>query len=300
MTFERIGFIGLGRMGRPMARHLLRAGYPLVVYDRLPEAMAPLVEAGAEVASGPGPLARACDLVVTMLPGDPEVLEVCTGPEGVLRNLRPGAVLVDMGTNHPETARTLAREAAAVGAHFLDAPVSGGDVGAEQATLTIMVGGDRAVFERVRPFFEVLGRHIFHVGPAGMGQVFKLCNNLISAVQMLATAEAFIVGRKLGADPGLLRQVIMVSSGRCPAVELRPPVAGLLPEAPADRDFAPGFTTELMAKDVGNFLRLAEGAKVPAPVAALARQLYLVAVASGYGPKDFSVVGELFRSWAGL
>lgn len=300
MGFERVGFIGLGRMGRPMARNLLRAGYRLVVYDRLPEAMAPLVEAGAEPAPSPASVGRACDLVVTMLPGDPEVLEVCTGSEGVFRGLRPGGILVDMGTNHPETARTLAREAAAVGAHFLDAPVSGGDVGAEQATLTIMVGGDQAVFERVRPVFEVLGRHIFHVGPVGMGQVFKLCNNLISAVQMLAAAEAFAVGRKLGADPGLLRQVILVSSGRCPAVESRPPVAGLLPESPGGRDFAPGFTTELMAKDVGNFLRLADGARVPAPVAALARQIYLVAAALGYGPKDFSAVGEVFRSWAGL
>ncbi len=300
MGFERVGFIGLGRMGRPMARNLLRAGYRLAVYDRLPEAMAPLVEAGAEPAPGPAALARACDLVITMLPGDPEVLGVCTGPEGVCRSLRPGSILVDMGTNHPDTARTLAREAALAGADFLDAPVSGGDVGAEQATLTIMVGGDGAVFGRVRPVFEVLGRHIFHVGPVGMGQVFKLCNNLISAVQMLAAAEAFTVGRKLGADPALLRQVIMVSSGRCPAVESRPPVAGLLPESPGGRDFAPGFTTELMAKDVGNFLRLAEGAKVPAPTSALARQFYLVAAASGYGPKDFSAIGELFRAWAGL
>ncbi len=300
MAFERVGFIGLGRMGRPMARNLLRAGYRLVVYDRRPEAMAPLLEAGAEAAGGPLELARASDLVITMLPGDAEVLEVCAGQDGVCQGLRSGAVLVDMGTNHPDTARTLARAAARAGADFLDAPVSGGDVGAEQATLTIMVGGEAGVFERVRPVFEVLGRHVFHVGPVGMGQVFKLCNNLISAVQMVAVAEAFAVGRKFGADPGLLRQVIMVSSGRSPAVENRPPVPGILPEAPASREYAPGFTTELMAKDVGNFLRLAEAGKVPVPASALARQLYLMALGSGYGPKDYSVIGELFRGWAGL
>ena len=300
MAFERVGFIGLGRMGRPMARNLLRAGYRLVVYDLRPEAMVPLLEAGAEPADGPLALARASDLVITMLPGDPEVLDVCARPDGVCAGLRPGAVLVDMGTNHPETARTLARAAAAAGAGFLDAPVSGGDTGAERATLTIMVGGEPEVFERVRPVFEALGRQVFHVGPVGMGQVFNLCNNLISAVQMAAVAEAFAVGRKFGADPALLRQVVMASSGRCPAVENRPPAPGILAEAPASRDYEPGFTTELMAKDVGNFLRLAESGQVPAPVAALARQLYLIALGSGYGPKDFSVIGELFRGWAGL
>lgn len=293
----QIGFIGVGTMGRPMALNLIRAGHELTVYDVVPAAVEVVVAGGARAAGSAREAAAAGEVVIAMLPAPPHVVAAMFGPDGAIEGLRPGATLIDMSTIDPGTTRRVAEAAAAQGARMLDAPVSGSSTGAVNATLTIMVGGARADFEAQRDLLGALGTNVIHCGPLGMGETVKLANNLISGVTMVAVAEAFTLGVRAGADPRVLFDVIGKSSGNCWSLQTRPPVPGLAPNSPADHDFAPGFMTDLMHKDLGLALAAGDALRVPLALTALAHQLYTMTSAQGYGRQDFSAVAKLLEGF---
>ena len=296
---KRVGFIGVGTMGRPMALNLIKAGHEVTVYDVVPAAMQAVTHQGARAAGSPREAAAAGEVVISMLPASRHVVAAMFGADGALEGLRPGATLIDMSTIDPGTTRRVAEAAAAKGAHMLDAPVSGSSTGAANATLTIMVGGDAATFEAQRELLGAMGANVIHCGPLGMGETVKLANNLISGVTMVAVAEAFALGMKAGADPRVLFDVISKSSGNCWTLQTRVPVPGIVPTSPANDDFAPGFMTDLMHKDLGLALAAGDEFKVPLALTALARQLYAMTSAQGYGRKDFSAIARLLASFGG-
>lgn len=289
-----IGFIGLGTMGRPMARNLLHTGHHLVVYARRPETASELVAAGARQFANPAELTRAADIVVSIVTADAEVEDVALGPEGVIEGASPGKIFVDMSTIGPETVRRVASRLAEAGVGMLDAPVSGGPAGAEAATLAIMVGGEREHFERCRPVFDALGKHIFHVGPLGAGQTIKLVNQLIGGGIMALIAEGFVLAKAAGADLATMADVISVSSGNSTLFEARARKFLL-----ADQ-FRPGFTTELMRKDLALALDMARNLKVPLPLAAAAFQQYTAALHQGHAGDDFASVSKVYEQAAGV
>jgi 3-hydroxyisobutyrate dehydrogenase len=286
----RVGFIGLGAMGTPMCRNLLKQGFPLTVWNRSRPAIDELAAEGARAAASSAEVGRNADVIITCVPNSPQVVEVVTGPNGVLEGAAAGATVIDMSTIDPNVSKQVAAACAAKGVRFLDAPVSGGTVGAVNGTLTIMVGGDAAVLEEVRPVLAALGTNIFHVGDVGMGEVVKLCNNLIYAAQMVAVAEAFTMGVKAGADPKMMFEVITRSTGKCVALDTRTPVPGVVPTSPASNDWQPGFMTALMLKDLGLALDFGKATAVPMFVTAVAEQVHRLAVNDGHGRKDFSAL----------
>lgn len=292
-----IGFIGVGTMGHPMVLNLLKAGHRLTVYDLRPEATAALVEHGAAVAGSAREAAAAGDVVISMLPASRHVVAAMFGEEGIIAGLQPGTLVIEMSTIDPGTSRRVAEAVEAAGSRMIDAPVSGGDKGAIAGTLTIMVGGDPGVLGEVRDILGALGTNIIHCGPIGMGETVKLCNNLILGVSMVAIAEGFALGISAGVDPKLLYEVLSKSTGRSWALEARPPVAGLVPDSPANDDFAPGFMTDLMHKDLGLALTAGNELRVPLAVTALAHQLYGMTSARGFGRKDFSAVAKLLEGF---
>lgn len=286
----RVGFIGLGAMGKPMCRNLLKAGFDLTVWNRSQSAIDELAAAGAKAGASAAAVARQADVIVTCVPNSPQVVEVVTGPNGVLAGAAAGSTVIDMSTIDPNVSQQVAAACAARGVRFLDAPVSGGTVGAVNGTLTIMVGGDAAVLEEARPVLAAMGTNIFHVGAVGMGEVVKLCNNLIYAAQMVAVAEAFTMGAKAGADPRMMFEVITRSTGKCVALDTRTPVAGVVPNSPASNEWQPGFMTALMLKDIGLALDFGKAMSVPMFVTAVAEQVHRLAVNEGHGRKDFSAL----------
>lgn len=290
---RQIGFIGVGTMGRPMALNLLRAGHALTVYDVVPAAAAALVAHGAAITGSPREAAAAGEVVISMLPASAHVAAAMFGPDGAIAGLCPGATPIDMSTIDPGTTGRVAAAVAARGARMLDAPVSGSSTGAADATLTIMVGGDAATLDGVRDILGALGANVIHCGPIGMGETVKLANNLVAGIAMAAVAEAFALGVRAGADPRVLFDVMSKSSGNCWVLQNRPPVPGLVPTAPADHDFAPGFMADLMHKDLGLALAAGDEHRVPLPLTALARQLYALASAQGHGREDFSAIAKL-------
>ncbi|GAC1457740.1 MAG: 3-hydroxyisobutyrate dehydrogenase [Candidatus Limnocylindrales bacterium] len=292
---KRIGFVGLGVMGRPMALNLVKAGHALTVFDLDPAAIAALVNAGAHAAPSAREAARGQEVVVTMLPASRHVEAAYRGPDGVLSGLRPGMVVIDMSTIDPGTSRRIAGEVGATGAAMLDAPVSGSSTGAAEGTLTIMVGGDAAHLEAQRDLLEAMGRTIIHCGVTGMGEAVKLCNQLVAGASVAAVAEAFALGARLGADPTVLFDVMSRSSGNCWALQTRPPVAGLVPTAPSEHDFAPGFMVDLMHKDLALIMAAASEVGLPLALAATAQQLYARASEQGYGRSDFSAVFKVLE-----
>lgn len=292
---ERIGFIGVGTMGKPMATNLLKAGHPLSVFDVNAAAVEELARLGAEPAGSAAAACATADLAITMLPSSPHVEAAVLGPAGVLEGLRPGTTLIEMSTIDPGVTRKVARAAAERGVNMIDAPVSGSLPKAIDGTLTIMVGGPRAVFEACLPILQVMGETIIHVGDVGMGETVKLCNNLIAAISQIAVSEAFAIGLAAGADPKVLHQVITRSSGDCWVVRTRPPCAGLVEGAPVDNGWAPGFMTDLMLKDVGLALSLARSVGTTSIMGAIAQELYAAASAAGHGRKDFSSVDFVIR-----
>jgi 3-hydroxyisobutyrate dehydrogenase len=279
-------------MGRPMATNLLKAGHRVTGFDIDPAGIRSLSALGAAPAVSPRDAAAHADVVITMLPASPHVLAAMLGPDGVVEGLRPGITVIDMSTIDPGTTRKVAQAVAAKGGRMLDAPVSGSSSGARDATLTIMVGGDAAVLEEHRSLLETMGRHVIHCGPIGMGETVKLANNLIAAASMVAVAEAFALGVGCGADPQVLYDVISKSSGNCWALQ-RAPVPGLVPGAPVNDGFAPGFMVDLMHKDLGLMLAAAEEQRVPLPLTGLVRQLYSLASAQGHGREDMSAVARI-------
>jgi 3-hydroxyisobutyrate dehydrogenase len=296
---KKLGFIGLGNMGQPMAANLIRNGYPLTVHDLRPEPVQELVSAGATAVNSPREAAEQSDIVITMLTSSPHVEQVMFGPDGVLAGLSGGATIIDMSTIDPIVTRKVAAAAAEKSIEMLDAPVSGAPPKAADGTLSIMVGGKKEVFVQCQEILETMGEKVFHVGEVGMGEVVKLANNLIGAVCGLAVCEGFLFGTRLGADPRTLFEVISASSGNCWFLQTRVPYPDVIPESPANKDFAPGFTTDLMAKDLGLILSAAGATDTPLLAASLAHQILQGAQASGLGDRDWSAMSKVIRRLAG-
>ncbi|NWJ98535.1 MAG: NAD(P)-dependent oxidoreductase [Chloroflexi bacterium] len=292
----RVGFIGVGTMGRGMVKNLLKAGFPVTIYARHPSTVQEAVEAGAQLVASSRAVAEISDLVITMVPDSPEVEEVILGAEGVLGGAQVGTVVVDMSTINPATSRKVANQCAEKGVAFLDAPVSGGSWGAENGTLVIMVGGEAAVVERCRPVFEAMGRAdgILHVGSVGSGEVVKLVNNMVSAIITAATGEAFAMGIKAGVDPATIYEVVSKSSGASWQL-LNAFTRNIFTGA-----FQPGFFTDLMYKDVGIGLALGAETGVPLTLAEQAYRLYATAIAAGYGHDDYTSVVRPIEEAAGV
>ncbi len=280
---ETIGFIGLGVMGAPMARNLLEAGHEVVAWNRSPEPLAALVEAGAREAESAAAAASEADLVISILKDDPVVRAMLGGPDGAIAAARPGAVVIDMSTVSPALARELAEEAGALGVGFLDAPVSGGDVGAREGTLSIMVGGEAADLEKARPAFEVLGSRVTHVGAAGAGQIAKACNQVMVAVIFAGLSEALVLGSKLGGDPAAILDALGGGMAGNRIMEVRR-------QNFLDHDFAPGFKIDLHHKDLEIALGAGGEVDAPLPLTAEVQQMLRQLRAQGFGEEDDSAL----------
>ena len=287
---KRIGFVGAGTMGIPMIANLLKAGFSVLAYDVRPEAVEEAKKRGAAAAGSSAEAARDSELVITMLPSSSDVEAAYLGPKGVLEGAPAGRLCVDMSTIDPGTSRRVAERAKAKGVRFLDAPVSGAVPRAIEGTLTIMVGGEAKDLEEAKPALSAMGSNIIHVGPVGSGEVAKLCNNLIAGVATVAVSEAFRLAEGFGVDPKILTQVILKSSGYTWAMEHNHPVPGIVEKAASNRDYAPGFMTDLMAKDLGLAVNAARELRQPVFVAPAALELYRLASSHGLGRKDFSSV----------
>ena len=286
----KIGFIGLGHMGNPMARNLLKAGHSLKVYDIVGELQKKLVSLGGASATSAGDCARGVDLVLTMLPSSPHMRTVYLGEHGVLASAATGTPLVDCSTIDPLTAREVAMDAAAKGCPMVDAPVSGGVGGAEAGTLTFMVGGEADDFERAKPVLQAMGKNIVHCGGIGNGQVAKICNNMMLAIEMIATSEGMSLAARLGMDPKVFASIVNTSSGRCWSSDTYNPYPGVLENVPAARGYGGGFGVDLMLKDLTLVTDAAKVARQPVMLGALAQQIYQKHSADGHGGKDFSSV----------
>jgi 3-hydroxyisobutyrate dehydrogenase len=292
----KIGFIGTGAMGLPMLRNLVTKGFAVTAHDANEAALAAACGAGAARATSPTEIARASDLVVTMLPSAANAEAVYLGPAGVLAGAASGLLCVDMSTIDPGTARGIAARLAERGVRYIDAPVSGGVAKATDGTLTIMVGAAAQDLEAARPALAAMGANIVHVGAVGAGSVAKLCNNLIAGVAVVAVSEAFRIGEAYGVDPKILTDVIASSSGATWIMQNGHPVPGINPKAASSRDYAPGFTTDLMAKDLGLAVDAAREGRVPASVAAAAQQVFRMASAHGFGRKDCASVFQFLKA----
>lgn len=291
-----IGFIGLGNMGAPMAANLLKAGHSLIVFDVVKPAVDRIAAQGARSAVSPKALAgEDIEMVLTMLPSSSHSKAVYLGEDGVLAGVQPGVLLVDCSTIDPFTTQEIAAAAARHGSPMVDAPVSGGTGGAAAATLTFMVGGEAADFERAKPVLANMGKNIVHCGPVGSGGAVKLCNNLVLGISMIGVAEAMSLGTALGIDPKVLAAIINTSSGRCWSSDTYNPYPGVMENVPAARGYSGGFGANLMLKDLGLATDAAKLARQPVVLGALAQQLYQMMSSSGAGDKDFSAIINLYR-----
>ncbi|HZP30126.1 MAG TPA: NAD(P)-dependent oxidoreductase [Acidimicrobiia bacterium] len=292
----QIGFVGLGAMGLPMTRHLVEAGHDVTVASRSRGPIDAAVAFGATEGDGPRGVVDASEVTILCVPNSPEVIEVV---DAALPALGPGRIVVDASTIDPQVERDQHERVTATGARYLEAPLSGGTVGAQKGTLTLMVGGDAATLDAARPALEPFAGLIVHVGGPGMGQVVKLCNNLIYAAQMLATAEATVMAQRAGVDLAQLHEVLTHSTGDCTAVRTRLPAEGVIAESPASNGWAPGFMTDLMAKDLDLAIAYAAAQRTPLFTSGLVRQLLGAASRAGYGREDFSAVAKVIRGLAG-
>lgn len=287
----RVGYIGLGLMGKSIARNIMKAGFPIVVHNRSRGAVDELVGEGATAASSPVEVARQVDVVFTNLPDSPDVEQVVLGKEGILEGAHEGLVYVDNSTIKPETARAVAERLAEKGVMALDAPVSGGDIGARNGTLTIMVGGDEAALQKVMPVFEAMGKKITHIGEAGSGQIAKAANQIMVAAQMVAMGELLIFAQKAGADPRKVVEAIKGGAAQCWSLDVKPP-----------RLFSgnrqPGFKARMQAKDLNIVMESARVFGVPLPSAAIHTQLFNAMVQRGLGDLDNSAVVAMIEMLA--
>jgi 3-hydroxyisobutyrate dehydrogenase len=293
----KVGFIGLGAMGLPMTRNILAAGHAVTVTSRSRPPIDAAVALGATAAGTVADVASSSEVVILCVPNSPEVVEVV---DALLPALGPGTVVVDCSTIDPDVERAQHDRVSATGARYLDGPLSGGTVGAEKGTLTVMVGGDAVTLDEVRPALDAVAGLIVHVGGPGMGQVVKLCNNLIYAAQMVATAEATALARRSGVDMAKLLEVLLHSTGDCTAVRTRLPVDGVVPDSPASNAWKPGFMTDLMAKDLDLALAYGARAGVPLTTTATSRQVLTAASTAGYGRQDFSALAKIVFRDAGV
>lgn len=290
-----IGFIGLGNMGLPMAENLLKAGHKVQGYDVSKAQADALAASGGVAAASVKAAASGAEVVITMLPAGQHVRDVYTAADGVLSAAASNALLIDSSTIDVESARAVAAEADKKGLPMLDAPVSGGTGGAQAGTLTFMVGGSAAAFERGKPILEKMGKTIVHAGGAGNGQAAKICNNMILGISMIAVSEAFVLAEKLGLDAQKLFDISSKSSGQCWSMTSYCPVPGPVPTSPANRDYAAGFTAAMMLKDLKLAQDAAKAAGAKTPLGAGAEGIYSKYVASGEGPRDFSGVIRFIR-----
>jgi 3-hydroxyisobutyrate dehydrogenase len=291
-----VGFIGLGAMGLPMARHLIEAGHSVTVASRSRAPIEAATALGASEGDGPAGVVAASEVTILCVPNSPEVVEVIDAAE---RSITAGTIIVDTSTIDPEVERAQHERVSAAGGRYLEAPLSGGTAGAAAGTLTLMVGGDPAVLEAARPALDPFAKLIVHVGGPGLGQVVKLCNNLIYAAQMLATAEATVMATKAGVDMQQLYEILTHATGDCVAVRTRLPVDGVVPESPASNGWAPGFMTDLMAKDLDLAIGHASRSGTPLFTSGLVRQILGAASKAGYGREDFSALTKVISQLAG-
>lgn len=289
---ERIGFVGLGIMGKPMARNLMEAGYELTIHNRSRATVEELVAEGAASAGSPKEVAEKSDITVTMLPGPPEVEEVVAGEDGLLEGAAEGSLIIDMSTSSAVLAQELSRTAKDRGVGMLDAPVSGGDIGAVEGTLSIMVGGEEDDFERARPLFEAMGKTVVHVGGAGAGQTVKACNQIVVALVIEAVSEALVLGSKAGVKP---ERVIEALSGGLAANK----VVEVKGEKFLSHDFTPGGKVEFHRKDLGIALEAGRKYGVALPATAVVDQMFGALVAQGRGDWDYSALITLLEGGSG-
>jgi len=293
MPRAKVGFIGTGLMGLPMAQNLIRKGFPLTVHTRTRSKAQSLLDAGALWADTPAECAKDADFVITMVPDTPDVQQVLLGEQGVIRAAKSGTVVIDMSTISPSATRAMAADLLARGIHMLDAPVSGGVKGAIEGTLSIMVGGRSEVLEKARPVLEAMGQNIVYCGDHGQGQMTKLCNQVAIASHMIAAAEAVVLARKAGLDPhALIRAIGAGAAGSW--------VINVLGPRMADHDFEPGFMIKLLQKDLRLVMQAASELSVPLPGTALAHQLYAALEAEGRGDEGTQALARVFERLAGL
>lgn len=288
----QVAFIGLGNMGLPMARNLVKGGHAVAGFDLATAQVKRFEEAGGLAAASVAAAVRGAEVIFTMLPAGKHVRELYLGEGGVLASCRPDALLVDCSTIEPVVAREVAAAAQAKGIRMIDAPVSGGTGGAEAGTLTFMVGGTEGDLDAARPLLQLMGKNVFHAGPSGAGQVVKMCNNMLLGIQMAGTAEAIRLGVANGLDPARLSEIMSKSSGRNWALEVYNPCPGVMPTVPASRGYTGGFATDLMLKDLGLAVDAAAAGQVPTPLGRVARELYALHRAAGNGGRDFSSIYE--------
>lgn len=295
----RIGFIGLGNMGGPMAANLVKAGHQVTVFDMSKTAIENAAASGAAASASANAAAADAEVVVTMVPAGQHVRQIYLGEQGLLKAVKPGALCIDSSTIDVATAREVQAAAKAARVDFLDAPVSGGVGGATAGTLTFMVGGENEAFARAKPILEKMGKNIFHAGGAGNGQAAKICNNMLLAISMIGTCEAFVLAEKLGLDHQTLFDISSTASGQCWSLTTYCPVPGPVPTSPANRNYQAGFTASMMLKD----LKLAQSAALAAgaatPLGAQATALYSLFESAGAGARDFSGIIQLLRGTPG-
>jgi len=289
---EKIGFIGLGIMGRPMALHLLKAGYPVAVLEKN-KASGELVNAGARSFPTPASIAQHSDVVITMLPDSPEVTDVVAGKDGVLEGIRQGSLFIDMSTIAPATAKSLHEWMQKKGVEALDAPVSGGQLGAEGATLSIMAGGAEQAFQRALPIFQVMGKNIIHIGGPGSGQMTKACNQMIVGMTIQAVAEAFTLARKAGVDLGKMREALLGGFAQSRILDLHG-------KRIIERNFSPGFKIRLHRKDMNIALEAGKEFSVPLYGTAQVAAHMDALLAEGKGESDHSALALLIEQLAGI
>ncbi|SNS14989.1 MULTISPECIES: 3-hydroxyisobutyrate dehydrogenase [unclassified Azospirillum] len=290
-----IAFIGLGNMGLPMANNLLKGGHRVIGVDLAPANLAAAAEAGIETGPVAGEAASQADVVVTMLPAGPHVRAVYGNAGGVIDSAKPGTLFIDSSTVDVDSARAVASQAEKAGHLMLDAPVSGGTGGAAAGTLTFMVGGSDAAFDKAKPYLELMGKTIVHAGGPGTGQAAKICNNMVLGISMIAVSEAFALADKLGLDRQKLFDISSKSSGQCWSLTSYCPVPGPVPTSPANRDYQPGFAVDMMLKDLKLAQQAAASAGASTPLGAQAAALYQLFSAAGHGGLDFSAIVKMLQ-----
>jgi len=288
----KIGFLGLGIMGRPMALNLIKGGHQLVVWARRPASLVPLTEAGAQAGSSPADVARQVDVVISMVADAPDVAQVMHGENGVAEGAQPGLVAVDMSTIAPAAARDIATQMQARGVDFVDAPVSGGEVGAVAGTLSIMAGGSVAAFAKAKPAFECMGKNIVHVGDSGAGQVAKACNQIVTGMGVMAVAEAMCFAKKAGADPAKVREALLGGFAYSKILENHG-------QRMLDRNFKPGFKSWMHQKDLNIVMQSAHELGLMLPGSAMTAQMFNAMVGSGLGEEDSIAVLKLLEKLSG-
>jgi 2-hydroxy-3-oxopropionate reductase len=292
---ETVGFIGLGVMGKPMALNLIKAGHRLVVHSRSSAPVAEVVAAGAARGTGPADVARRASIVITMLPDTPDVESVIAGPDGVLSGLQPGSIVIDMSSISPVATKRLAERVSERQSAMLDAPVSGGEIGAINASLSIMVGGDRAAFERARPILASMGNpeRIVHIGESGAGQVCKVCNQVAIGGALAGVSEAFALAKKAGVDAGRVREALLGGFAASRVLEVHG-------ERMLKGNYTPGFRTRLYQKDLRIANETASANAVAMPATAIVTQLINALVAAGGGDLDYAALGTVLFDLAGV